>query len=273
MIYKKLYDGKKIPVIGLGTWTMGGNGIKDTSRDKECIEAIRKALEMGYTLIDTAEMYGEGHTEELIGKAIEGFNRKKLFITSKVWLTNLRYDDVLKSLDNSLKRMKLDYIDLYLIHWPNPEIPLNETFKALNELLEKKLIRYMGVSNFTVEEMIEAKKFSSTQIACNQVEYNILFREPEKNGVLKFCQENNIILTAWKPLDRKRVLSNATIIKIAQKYNATPAQIAINWLIRKRNVITIPMSLNASHLKENLYAPDIKLSKKDITSLNLLCTN
>ena len=268
MLYKKLYDGKEIPAIGLGTWTMGGEEKKDTSRDKECIKAIKTALEIGYTLIDTAELYGNGHTEELVGKAIKGFDREKLFITSKVWLTNLRYRDVLKSFNKSLKRMKIDYIDLYLIHWPNPEIPMIETFKALNELVEKGLIRYEGVSNFNVEQMKEAQRLSSTPLACNQVEYNILYREPEKNGVLDFCQNNSMILTAWKPLDRKNVLSNQTIIKIAQKYNATAGQIALNWLVRKEKVVTMPMSLKKSHLKENLYAAEIELSKEDIKILD-----
>ena len=270
MLYKKLYDGKKVPVIGLGTWTMGGEEQRDTSRDKECIYAIKKALEIGYTLIDTAEMYGAGHTEELVGIAIEGFNREKLFITSKVWSTNLKYDDVFRSFDGSLRRMKIDYIDLYLIHWPNPEIPMEETFRALNKLADQGLVRYVGVSNFDVEQMIEAQKLSSTPLACNQVEYNILHREPEKNGVLDFCQKNGMILTTWKPLDRKNVLANRTIIRVARKYNATPAQIALNWLIRKENVVTIPMSLKEVHLWENFNAADLKLEDIDLKLLDEL---
>jgi len=268
MLYEKLYDGKEIPVIGLGTWTMGGEEQKDTSRDKECIRAIREALDIGYTIIDTAEMYGEGHTEELVGEAIKGFNREKLFITSKIWPINLRYKDVFKSFHSSLKRMRVDFIDLYLIHWPNPDIPMEETFKALNELMAKGLVHYIGVSNFNVDQMKEAQKYSSIPLACNQVAYNIMYREPELNGVLEFCQKNNIILTAWKPLERKKLLSNKTIVSMAKKYNVTPAQIALNWLVRKEKVVTIPMSLKKSHLKENYESPDIGLAKEDLRILD-----
>jgi len=268
MQYKELYDGKKIPVIGLGTWAMGGEEQKDTSHDKECISAIRKALDIGYKLIDTAEMYGQGHTEELVGKAIKGFDRDELFITSKVWLTNLRYKDVLKSFKKSLKRMKIDYLDLYLIHWPNPEIPMEETFEALNELVSKDFTRYIGVSNFNVDQMKKAQELSLIPLACNQVEYNILYREPEKNEVLDFCRKNGMILTAWKPLGRKNVITNKIIIRIAQKYNTTPAQIGLNWLVKKKNVIAIPMSLNKNHLEENFNSTNLELEEKDLETLD-----
>ncbi len=267
MKYEILYDGRRIPVIGLGTWTMGGEEWKDSSRDNRCIEIIRKALEMGYTHIDTAEMYGSGHTEKLVGKAIEGFNRKELFLTSKVWSTNLRYKDVLLAFKGSLKRMKVDYIDLYLIHWPNPNIPMEETFKALNELIEKKLTKYIGVSNFNLGQLMEALKLSSTPIVTNQVEYSVICRGPEANGVLEYCQRNNILLTAWKPLGRRSILSNPTLIRIAEKYDVSPSQVAINWLVRQPGVITIPMSMQEKHLKENLDAAELEISQRDIDSI------
>ena len=259
MRYEALYDGKKVPVLGLGTWRIGGGEWEDGSRDRECIDAMRKALGLGYTLIDTAEMYAGGHTEELVGKAIEGFEREKLFITSKVWSSNLRYEDLLRAFEGSLRRMKMDYIDLYLIHWPNPDIPMKETFDAMNELSGEKRARYVGVSNFSVEQMREAAVLSSVPLVTNQVKYNVLYREPEYDGVLDYCRKKGMLLTAWKPLDRQGVLSNPVLQEIASKYGATAAQVSIAWLVRQRGVITIPMSMQERHLRENLEAVDLDI--------------
>ena len=270
MKYEQLFDGRRLPVMGLGTWTVGGGLSQDYSRDKHSIDVMKKALEMGYTHIDTAELYGSGHTEELVGEAIAGFNREGLFITSKVWSSNLRYKDVLHAFYNSMERMKIDYMDLYLIHWPNPGIPMKDTFMALNEVIEKKHAKYVGVSNFGVEQMKEAVKFSSTPLVTNQVEYNVSYREPERNGVLEYCQQHNILLTAYKPLGRGGSLSNPLIIRIAERYDVTPAQVVINWLVRQRKVIAIPMSLNEKHLKDNLQAADLEISKEDLDGLDNL---
>jgi diketogulonate reductase-like aldo/keto reductase len=247
---------------------VGGGLSEDCSHDKHSIDVMKKALEMGYTHIDTAEMYGSGHTEKLVGKAIESFNRQDLFITSKVWSSNLRYQDVLHACYSSMERMKIEYIDLYLIHWPNPDIPMTDTFRALNELIDRKYVKYVGVSNFSVKQMREAGELSSTPLITNQVEYNVLYREPEINGVLVYCQQNNIILTAYKPLGRRGALSNPLIIQVAEKYDINPAQVAIIWLVSKPRVITIPMSLNEKHLHDNLEAADLEISKEDLDRLD-----
>jgi len=143
----------KIDVLGFGTWRIGGGETADLSNDKFLIKSLKKAFELGYRLIDTAEYYGAGHTEELVGKALKDFNREEFFITSKVWSNHLHYEDVIKACEESLKRLQVKCIDLYLIHWPNPQIPIKETVSALEKLVEDGKIKYIGVSNFSVKEL------------------------------------------------------------------------------------------------------------------------
>ena len=163
-------------MLGLGTWEVGGRMSRDTSRDAEAITAIKKAIELGYTHIDTAEMYGGGHSEELVGLAINDFDRDSLFITTKVLPEHLRYKDVIKSAEGSLKRLKTDYIDLYLIHIPNPKIPIKETMQAMDLLLSQQKIRFIGVSNFSCQQLKEAQGSTENKIVNNQIEYNLLTR-------------------------------------------------------------------------------------------------
>jgi diketogulonate reductase-like aldo/keto reductase len=276
MEYKNLTKNTKIPVLGLGTWEIGGGMSTDTSRDNEGITAIRKAIELGYTHIDTAEMYGAGHSEELIGIAINDFERDSLFITTKVLPEHLRYKDVIKAAEGSLKRLKTDYIDLYLIHIPNPKIPIKETMQAMDYLVEQKKIRFIGVSNFSVTQLKEAGRHTENKIVNNQIEYNLLTRHSGmynvniESEIIPYCQENEIIITAWKPLVKGILFreKNKLLEEIALKYNKTLAQIAINWLISKKNIITIPKSTNIEHLKENLGALGWKLEPEDIKRLD-----
>ncbi|MEJ2307052.1 MAG: aldo/keto reductase [candidate division WOR-3 bacterium] len=276
MEYRNLTKDTKIPVLGLGTWEIGGGMSRDTSRDKESITAIRCAVEFGYNHIDTAEMYGGGHSEELVGHAIKDFDRKSLFITTKVLPDHLRYNDCIKAAERSLKRLKTDYIDLYLIHVPNPRIPLQETMRAMDTLLEQRKIRFIGVSNFSVEQLKEAQKYTGNKIVNNQIEYNLLTRHSGmynnniESEIIPYCQENGIIITAWKPLVKGRVFreKNRLLEEMINKYDKTLAQIAINWLISKKNIITIPKSTNPEHLKENLGALGWKLSEEDIKRLD-----
>jgi len=277
MEFKSLTHSTKIPVLGLGTWSMGGGMISDTTYDNENIYAIKTAIELGITHIDTAEMYGHGHAEELVGEAIKDFNRETLFITTKVSPENLRYNDVIASAKESLKRLKTEYIDLYLIHVPNPKIPIQETMKALNFLYEQKLIRFIGVSNFSVKQIKEAQKSSQNKIVANQIEYSLLIRNEGneyisnmESKVIPYCQENNIMVIAYRPLARGKLTKPGFKIldELAKKYNKTQAQIAINWLISKKKVITIPKSTRIEHLKENLGALDWKLKPEDIRKLD-----
>jgi diketogulonate reductase-like aldo/keto reductase len=276
MEYKNLTENTKIPVLGLGTWEIGGGMSRDTSKDKEGIAAIKKAVELGYNHIDTAEMYGGGHSEELVGLAINDFDRESLFITTKVLPDHLRHNDCIKAAEGSLKRLRTDYIDLYLIHVPNPKIPIKETMRAMDTLLKQGKIRFIGVSNFSVEQLKEAQKYTENKIANNQIEYNLLTRHSGmynvniESEIIPFCQENEIIITAWKPLVKGGLFreKNKLLEEIAEKYNKTLAQIAINWLISKKNIITIPKSTNPEHLKENLGALGWKLSEEDIKRLD-----
>lgn len=268
MKYKSLYDGSNLPALGLGTWSMGGGMSPNYRQDERVLIAIRDALKLGYTHIDTAEMYAGGHTEELVGKAIEGFPRRDLFITSKVWHTHLRYQDVRTALTGSLKRMGIDYLDLYLIHWPNTRVPLEETFKALNELIEEGLIRYLGVSNFDLIQLQKAIELSHTPLVTNQVPYSLYDRKYVNNGILAYCQDKGILLTAYTPIEKGRVSSDKRLKHMATKYAATPIQLALTWLIHQPSVIAIPMSTNKAHLEENLGALEVELSADDLIALD-----
>jgi diketogulonate reductase-like aldo/keto reductase len=267
MQFEKLHNGEKIPVLGLGTWAVGGRFSPDRSRDAEVVASIRTAIELGYTHIDTAEMYAGGHTEQLVGRAVKDFKRDDVFVATKVSPSNLRCTDVQAALAGSLERLDMDYVDLYLIHWPSKRIPLEETFKALNEAVARGQVRHLGVSNFDLDELQQAQALADTPIITNQVPFSLSKREYVKNGVLAYCQGNDILLTAYSPI-KGDVLKNPTLRRIAEEHEATPAQVALNWLIRQKNVITIPKSTNEQHLRDNLGALDIRLSQDELEQLD-----
>jgi diketogulonate reductase-like aldo/keto reductase len=265
-----LYDGKNIPVIGLGTWTMGGDTRPDPRQDDKALGALRAAFEMGYTHIDTAEMYSGGHTEELVGQALQGFERTKFFITTKVKPPNLSYSGVLRSLDGSLQRLGVEQIDLYLIHWPAHSLPLSRTFRALNQAVREGKVRYLGVSNFGLDELKQAQQLSETPLVTNQVPYSLANRSYIRNGVIPYCQNNQIIITAYSPVEEGRLRSSAQLEVVAAAHQATPYQIALAWLVNQPGVITIPMSQNPVHLRQNLEAAEIQLNKDEMAALNTL---
>ncbi len=278
MEYKTLLNEAKIPVLGVGTWQVGGRTEPDYSIDKQEIAALKKAIDLGYTLIDTAEMYGGGHTEELVAEAIKNVDRKKLFIVSKVMAQNLSYKNLIAAAKKSLERLQTNYVDLYLIHAPNPNIPLKETMKAMDYLVEKGLTKFIGVSNFSVKEMQEAQKYSKNKIVANQIQYSLLCRNQStyhhcrnmESEIIPYCQENNIIIMADRPLHKGLLVENSypVLEKLAKKYSKTKAQIALNWLISKQNIITIPKATNIEHLIENIGAIGWKLDQEDINILD-----
>jgi diketogulonate reductase-like aldo/keto reductase len=267
MIYERLPGGERVPVLGLGTWGMGGSSSPNYSQDDRVRAAIRAALELGYTHIDTAEMYADGHTEELIGEVIRDFDRQDLFLTSKIWSSNLRYGSVLEACHGSLRRLGTEYLDLYLIHWPNASIPLEETFRALNELVADGKVRYLGVSNFSLRELKEAQGLSQTPIATNQVPYSLKNRRYANNGVLEYCRTNGILLTAYSPL-KGGVLGDRTVKRIARQNGVTPAQVGLHWLIRQPQVITIPKSTDEKHLRQNFDAVEVELPSEALAALD-----
>ncbi len=246
MEYEELgRTGRKIPKLGLGTYQI------DLAPRDEAILSIRRGIELGMTLIDTAEMYGWGKAEEIVGEAIKPFEREKLTLVSKVWGTNLAYNSVKRSANASVRRLGT-YIDIYLIHWPNPAIPLSETVRAMEELVSEGLISYIGVSNFPVDLLKEARELMSRgDIVVNQVEYNLRVRDPEAS-LLPYCQKEKIVLMAYSPLDRGRLARNPSreLKIVADKLGKTPAQVALNWLISKPMVVAIPKAARVGHVEE-----------------------
>jgi len=276
MEFKELSDGFKIPVLGIGTWKMGGGLTVDRTHDREDVLAIKTATKLGITHIDTAELYGNGHAEELVGEAIQEFKREELFITTKVKSENLRYDYLISAAKRSLKRLRTSYIDLYLIHSPNPDIPIEETMKAMEYLVENKLTRFIGVSNFSVEQIEEAQKHAKNKIVANQIEYNLLtrnrgqFTNDMESEIIPYCQKNGIMVIAYRPLAKGELAKPGIRLldELSEKYGKTQAQVALNWLISKPNIVTIPKAVRIAHIKENLGAIGWRLSKEDMRRLD-----
>jgi len=254
---KELSNGHRIPVLGLGTWHLSGS---------ECRYVVRKALELGYRHIDTAEMYGN---QREIGEAIKGFSRSKMFVTSKVWSSNLLYNDVLKACDRTLLELDTSYLDLYLIHWPNPSVPLKETFKALEELVSEGKVRSVGVSNFDVSLLRDALEVAGIPVTVDQVRFHPYSYERD---LIEFCKDNKVVVTAYSPLGRGSMISDRTIWDTAAKYNKTPAQICLRWCLQKGTVV-IPKARSEEHLKENMGIFDWRISEGDIERIDSLNRN
>jgi diketogulonate reductase-like aldo/keto reductase len=267
---RQLPGGEAIPVIGLGTWSMGGGMSPAPSQDNQALKALQAALDLGYTHIDTAEMYAAGHTEELIGRAIRGRDRQQLFLTTKISPSNLRPADVRRSLEGSLRRLGTDYVDLYLIHWPSGSIPVEEPFSVLNQAVRAGKIRHLGVSNFDLDLLQQAEQACETPLATNQVPYSLFTRRYQRNGVLAYCQQKGILLTAYSPLKDSGLRKNPTVQDIAQNHTASPYQVALAWLVQQPGVITIPMSQNPDHLAANLAAAEVSLTEAEMERLNRL---
>ena len=254
--------------LGQGTWRMG----EDRSRRKSEVAALRLGMDLGMTLIDTAEMYGEGGAEEVVGEAIADRAREEVFIVSKVYPHNASRRGVIDACRRSLRRLKTEYLDLYLLHWRG-SVPLSETLEAFQYLKNNGSIRDFGVSNFDVSDMEEAYALpGGDEIATNQVLYNLMHRGIEWD-LLPWCRTRGIPIMAYSPVgidsaEQRRVFNNPTVKEIASKRNATPAQIALAWLLRHADVIAIPKASQPEHIRENRAALDIKLSDRDLEQLN-----
>jgi diketogulonate reductase-like aldo/keto reductase len=264
--------GLSIPKVGFGTWRIGGDSYADPKLDSVSLTALRTALEVGYAHFDTAEGYAAGHSEELVGRAVRETNsrREDLFITTKISPEHLQYEQVFTSCENSLRRLNMDYVDLYLIHWPRIGMKLEETFRALNRLVRDGKVRHLGVSNFNLKLLKQAQSFSETSILTDQVPYRLPDKSYVKNGVLEYCQQNDILLTAYSPVKFRNLPVNQTLRAIADAHSATSFQIALAWLVAQPRVITIPMSLDPQHIRENFQAADIELTGEEFKTLSEL---
>lgn len=260
-----------LPKIGFGTWSIGGGSHPDPKLDSVSMTALRSALEIGYTHFDTAEVYADGHSEELIARALHETNtaRERVFLTSKVDPGHLQYEDVFKACEGSLRRLNTEYLDLYLIHWPPRSISkLDEAFRALNKLVNDGKVKHLGVSNFNIKQLQRSQELSETPIITNQVPYRLPDKAYVENGVLEYCQKNDILVTAYSPVKFRSMRVNKSLGEIAKAHSATPFQIALAWLVMQPRVITIPMSFNPQHIRENFDAADIELSEQEMSQLS-----
>ncbi len=256
-----LPSGENVPNLGLGTWRMGEHS---DSRAQE-INALRAGLALGMNLIDTAEMYGEGGAEEVIAEAITD-RRDEVFLVSKVYPHNASRTGAVKACERSLKRLRTDRIDLYLLHWRG-QFPLDETLEAFQHLIASGKIRHFGVSNFDTDDMSEWCALDGTaSTASNQVIYNLNRRGIEWD-LLPWCLEKGIPLMAYSPLDQGALGHQVALKKIAQKHEVAPAQIALAWVVRQDNVIAIPKATDLQHVEQNRAALDIELDAEDLTEL------
>ncbi len=254
---------RSISVLGIGTWELSDN-------IDENVNSIKYAIDNGINFIDTAEIY---NTEPVVAKAIKGYNRENLFLASKVWPTHFNYDAVINACENSLKKLEIDYLDLYQLHWPSKSVDIKETMRAMEKLKEDGKIRNIGISNFSLDETKEVQNaMSKYELSSNQVEYSIITRDIEKEGLFDYCRENKIAIIAYSPLSHGKLFQNKDLLEeianVGRKYDKTPAQIALSWLLNRENTFPIPKASNVKHMEEDLKSVDIKLSSEDIEFLS-----
>lgn len=253
----------KISAVGIGTWKMGADVTGE-------LGAIRGAMDAGINLIDTAEMYG---TERIVSEAIRGRGRDALFIATKVSPHNLHYRDVLKACEASLSRLGVDYVDLYQVHWPNHSIPVSETMRAMEELLDSGKIRNIGVSNFTEQEMEEAQSaLKRAEIASNQVEYSVIARHIE-DGLLDYCRRNGHELIAYSPFGSGALFRPQyrpvmdELSAIGRERSVTAQQVALSWIVGK-GATPIPKASSAAHAEEDAKAAGLRLSPEEVSRID-----
>ena len=258
----KMPSGNEMPVFGIGTWRMGEGGRK---RAQE-LDAVKYALELGYPMIDTAEMYGDGGAEEIVGEALAGAGQRP-FIVSKVYPHNATRSGTIAACERSLKRLNTDRIDLYLLHWRGRP-RLEETLSAFEALVSAGAIRYWGVSNFDVSDMEELFGLpGGDACATNQVLYNLRRRGIEA-GLLPWCGERGVPIQAYSPIEQGRLLRDRVLTGVAIRHRATTAQIALAWVLRQPDMMVIPKAATLEHVRENRAALDIELTAQDLAELD-----
>lgn len=262
-----LYDvrtrsGAVMPNLGLGTWRMGEN---DAAHRDE-VAALRCGLDLGMTLIDTAEMYADGAAETVVADAVAG-RRDEVFLVSKVLPQNASYAGTLAACERSLARLRVERIDLYLLHWPGAH-PLEETLHAFTKLAEQGKIAHYGLSNFDREELERAERLpGGVRVAANQVLYNVERRGIERR-LLPWCASRNIAIMAYSPFDQGRIRPDKSLRAVAARHDASPAQVALAWTLRHANVVAIPKATRLAHVKDNAKATDIVFTEEDLADID-----
>ena len=253
-------QGAKMPVLGLGTWQLTGS---------TCEQAVRTALDIGYRHIDTAEMYGN---EAEIGRALaaSGVDRRSVFITTKVWSNHLHAKDFIASAEASLKKLKTDYVDLLLIHWPNDAVPMGETLGAMMKLKSAGKAKTIGVSNYSVGQMNEAVTKHKAPVACNQIEYHLLLNQ---RPILDFAHRHGIAITAYCPLARGKLVHNTTLGRIGARHKRSAAQVALRWLVQQPGIAVIPKATSEKNLRANFEIFDFVLEPNDLAILDRMPGN
>jgi diketogulonate reductase-like aldo/keto reductase len=256
-----LPSGQTMPVLGQGTWYLG----ERPARRRDEMAALRTGLDLGMTMIDTAEMYGDGAAEELVGEAIAG-RRAEVFLVDKVLPANASRHGTVQACHRSLRRLGVDHIDLYLLHWRG-RYPLAETIASFADLVDAGDIGQWGVSNFDVSDMAELVEAGGDSCATDQILYNLTRRGPEYD-LLPWLRERRIPVMAYSPIEQGRLLGHPGIAQVADRHGATPAQVALAWLLRQEMVAAIPRSSDPDHTRENARARDLQLSEQDLAVLD-----
>lgn len=253
----KTIQGVKVPEIGIGTYKLYG---------RECKQSLAEALDIGYRHIDTAQMY---KNEKEVGDAIYSFpvDREDIFLSTKVWHTNLEHDDVLQSMEDSLRQLRTPYVDLLMIHWPNDQFSLRQTFEAMLTLRDQGKALNVGICNFPMGLTKEVVEEHRIPILTNQVEYHPFLAQFD---LLDYSYDHDFLITAYAPLARGKVMENETLIHIAEEYGKTPAQISLRWLIEQENVVAIPKASSKEHLEENIDIFDFELSDEHFQQIDEL---
>lgn len=268
---KRSQGGLELPVLGNGTWGIGGYFEPTTSTDDitHALDGLTLSIERGLRHIETAEVYAQGETEKLIGRVIKKFDREDLTITSKVLDTNLTYDGVHTSVNGILTRLNTDYLDLCMVHGPNDDIPLSETLTALLDLKQRGAIRHIGVSNFNVTRLQEAERIAPGEIEVASSHYNLLHQEVASEEIVRYCQERGMLFLAWRPLEKGKMIpfAGSVVEEIAQKYGYSPTQVMLSWLTSQPQIVTVVKALAPKHIEENINATNLELNSEEISLL------
>ncbi|MGZ3560693.1 MAG: aldo/keto reductase [Vulcanimicrobiaceae bacterium] len=261
-------SGVEVPVIGQGTWDFPEGG----GRLEEAERAIRRGIELGMVHLDTAEMYGSGRVEEVLADAITGVPRERLFIASKVLPSNASYEGTIAACERSLRRLRIEHLDLYMLHWPS-SYPLEETMRALEALVEQGKTRFIGVSNFDVDQVEEARSYLCRErLACNQVLYHLGERGVEFR-LIPYCAQHEVAIVAYTPFGRGRfpraeAKPDGALGRIAAKHGRSPRQVILNFLTREANVFTIPKASTVEHVEENAGGAGWTLDAHDVAEID-----